>query len=171
VGFSLQRNGDCTVVRAAGARSRRRNANSTVKAWDYGSVGRPAALPSGKSLNRKRGTPQYSTMSLAHPITTVAMPFSSKCRAARLTGFWHFPCLSIYFNILSCPYRGFVTEIVTESTNRPRQHHTAPRAIAKRSDVVTATSLAAESKVMPSLLRFIDRNITALIELRLVRFW
>jgi hypothetical protein len=24
---------------------------------------------------------------------------------------------------------------------------------------------------MPSLLRFIDRNITALIELRLVRFW
>ena len=38
------------------------------------SWGLPAALPSGKSEKRKRGTPTCSTMSLAQPMTTVAMP-------------------------------------------------------------------------------------------------
>jgi hypothetical protein len=65
------------------------NASCRVKACDCRSFGRPAALPSGKSLNRKRGTPQYSTMSFAHPMIRVAMPFSSRCRAARLTVWWH----------------------------------------------------------------------------------
>ena len=37
-----------------------------------------AALPNGKSLNKRRGTPQYSTISLAAPIMTVAMPCSSR---------------------------------------------------------------------------------------------
>ena len=44
------------------------------------SFGRPAALPSGKSENSKRGTPTYSTMSLAQPMTTVAMPLASSAR-------------------------------------------------------------------------------------------
>ena len=85
-GSLLQRSGDSTVVRGAGADSSRRKASSRVKAWDWGSFGRPAALPNGKSLNRKRGAPQYSTMSFAHPMTRVAMPFSSKCRAAETHG-------------------------------------------------------------------------------------
>ena len=62
---SLHRSGDCTVVRAAGALSRTRSASSSVWRCDATSNGRPAELPSGKSLNRKRGTPQCSTMSFA----------------------------------------------------------------------------------------------------------
>src|SRR5579862_524086 len=77
-GLSLQRSGDCTVVRGAGAASRTRSARSSVSACDAGSCGRPQGLPSGKSLKRKRGTPAYSTMSLAHPMTTVGMPLASR---------------------------------------------------------------------------------------------
>ena len=50
------------------------------------SNGRPAELPSGKSLNRKRGTPQCSTMSLAQPMITVGIPFASRCRAHQTHG-------------------------------------------------------------------------------------
>ena len=46
--------------------------------WLARSWGRPAALPSGKSEKRKRGTPTYSTMSFAQPMTTVAMPAVSE---------------------------------------------------------------------------------------------
>ena len=53
-----------------------------------GSCGLPQELPSGKSLNRKRGTPAHSTMSLAAPMTTVGMPFRSRYRATRLTVWW-----------------------------------------------------------------------------------
>src|SRR5438477_8800487 len=77
-GWSLQRNGDCTVVRGPGAVSRNRNASSSVKACEFGSFGRPAGLPSGKSLNKNRGTPTYSTMSLAHPMMIVGMPLASR---------------------------------------------------------------------------------------------
>ena len=56
-----------------------------VRACDATSLGLPAALPSGKSLNRKRGTPTRSTMSLAQPMTTVGIPFASRWRATRLT--------------------------------------------------------------------------------------
>ena len=72
----------------AGAVSSTRSASSSVKACDCGSFGRPAGLPSGKSVNRKRGTPTYSTMSLAQPMTTVGMPFCFEVRAARLTVWW-----------------------------------------------------------------------------------
>ena len=48
-----------------------RSASSSVSACDSTSCGLPAELPSGKSENRKRGTAACSTMSLAHPITTV----------------------------------------------------------------------------------------------------
>src|SRR5207237_747424 len=85
---SRQRSGDCTVVRAAGADSSTRNASSSVSACDSTSKGRPALLPSGKSLKRKRGTPQYSTMSLAQPMTTVGRPLASRWRATRLTVWW-----------------------------------------------------------------------------------
>jgi hypothetical protein len=88
-GSSLQRKPDCTVVRAAGADSRTRNASSNVSRCDSLSNGFPAALPRGKSLNKKRGTPQCSTISRAQPITTVAMPCASRRRAARLTVWWH----------------------------------------------------------------------------------
>ena len=49
-----------------------------VRAWLSSSNGRPPALPSGKSENRKRGTPQCSTMSLAQPMTTVGIPCASR---------------------------------------------------------------------------------------------
>ncbi|MAG97937.1 MAG: hypothetical protein CMM08_14760 [Rhodospirillaceae bacterium] len=77
-GSSLQRSGNCTVVRGAGALSSRRSTSSSAAACEVGSSGRPAGQPSGKSQNRKRGTPQYSTMSLAQPMTMVGMPFSSR---------------------------------------------------------------------------------------------
>ena len=69
----------------ARAVSSKRRASSSVNACDSGSRGLPAELPSGKSENTRRGTPTCSTMSFAHPMTTVAMPFSSSMRAARLT--------------------------------------------------------------------------------------
>ena len=75
---SLQRSGDCTVVRGPIADSRTFNASSIVKACDLTSLGFPAAFPSGKSLKRKRGAPTCSTMSLAQPMITVGMPFSSR---------------------------------------------------------------------------------------------
>src|SRR6185295_15963492 len=68
---AAQRSGDATVVRAAGAVSSSRRASSSVRAWDSTSNGRPAELPSGKSLHTKRGTPQCSTMSFAQPMITV----------------------------------------------------------------------------------------------------
>jgi hypothetical protein len=73
------------VVRAAGALSSTRSASSSVSRCDATSNGRPPELPSGKSLNSNRGTPQYSTMSLAEPMITVEMPCASRCRATRLT--------------------------------------------------------------------------------------
>ena len=66
-------------------RPEQRSAKSSVAACDAGSCGRPAALPSGRSEKTNRGTPTCSTMSLAQPSTTVAMPCSSSARAARLT--------------------------------------------------------------------------------------
>src|SRR2546422_5184244 len=66
------------VVRAAGARSRSCNPSSSVSACEPASNGRPAELPSGKSLNRKRGTPQCSTMSFAQPMITVGIPRSEE---------------------------------------------------------------------------------------------
>jgi len=73
------------VVRAPGALAKTSSASSSVRACDSTSNGRPAEFPSGKSLNRKRGTPQCSTMSFAQPMMTVEIPFASRCRAARLT--------------------------------------------------------------------------------------
>jgi len=73
IGLALHFNGDCTVVRGAGAASRTLRARSSVKACDAGSFGRPAPLPSGKSENRNRGTPTNSTISFAHPMTMVEM--------------------------------------------------------------------------------------------------
>src|SRR6266542_1159960 len=64
------------ALRAAGALSRTRRASSSVWVWDSTSKGRPAELPSGKSLKRKRGTPQCSTMSFAQPMITVGMPLA-----------------------------------------------------------------------------------------------
>ena len=61
------------------------NACSSVMSWDVLSLGLPAELPNGKSLNKKRGTPHHSTMSLAQPITTVGTPLASRCLAVKLT--------------------------------------------------------------------------------------
>src|SRR4029453_6562333 len=55
---SLQRSGDCTVVRGPGALSSTRRASSSVCAWDSTSNGFPAELPSGKSLKTNPGRPQ-----------------------------------------------------------------------------------------------------------------
>ena len=80
------RDGDETRQQlVAGAASSTRSASSSVVACDSVSNGRPAELPSGKSLKRKRGTPQCSTMSFAHPMITVGRPLASRCRATRLT--------------------------------------------------------------------------------------
>ena len=87
---SLQRSGDCTVVRAAGALSRTRSAElERLAPGTRRRTAGPPELPSGKSLNRKRGTPQCSTMSFAQPMITVGMPCASRCRATRLTVWWH----------------------------------------------------------------------------------
>ena len=55
------------------------NARSSVKRCVSGSCGLPQELPNGKSLNRKRGTPVCSTMSLAaahdHRGDAIALPF------------------------------------------------------------------------------------------------
>ena len=87
-GLALQASGDCTVVRAAGADSSTSRARASVAACDSASFGRPAGLPSGKSENSRRGTPTCSTMSLAQPITTVAMPAASSARAASAMLWW-----------------------------------------------------------------------------------
>ena len=62
--------------------------SSSVCSCDASSCGLPALLPSGKSLNRKRGTAACSTMSLAQPISTVGMPLASRWRATRLHVWW-----------------------------------------------------------------------------------
>ena len=72
----------------AGGASSRRSASSSVSACESTSCGLPAELPSGKSLNRKRGTAACSTMSLAQPITTVGMPFASRWRATSAVVWW-----------------------------------------------------------------------------------
>ena len=79
---------DPNVVLGSVAVSRVSKANERVSCWDVGSWGLPAELPKGKSLKTKRGTPQCSTMSLAEPMMTVAMPFASRWRAAKLTDWW-----------------------------------------------------------------------------------
>src|SRR5260221_4228944 len=68
-GLPLQSSGDCTVVRGAGADSSTRNASSSVKVCESGSLGRPAGLPSGKSLRseeRRVGTEGRSRWSPYH---------------------------------------------------------------------------------------------------------
>ena len=85
LGSPLQRSGFCTVVFGTIAVSSTCIAKLSVACWLALSDGRPAGLPNGKSLNRKRGTPTYSTISFAHPSTTVGMPASSNRRADRLT--------------------------------------------------------------------------------------
>src|SRR4030095_837325 len=80
--------GAATVAGAAGAPSSSRSASWRVRAGDSTSKGRPAELPSGKSLHTKRGTPQWPTMSRAQPLITVETPLVSRCRAARLTVWW-----------------------------------------------------------------------------------
>src|SRR6185295_14164892 len=87
-GLLLQRRGDCTVVRGWLVAAKRSRAKSSVARCEAGSFGRPAGLPRGKSENNRRGTPTYSTISLAQPSTTVAMPALSKARAARLALWW-----------------------------------------------------------------------------------
>ena len=69
--------------------SSRSSPSVTIARCMSASKGRPHGLPSGKSVNTNRGTPQCSTMSSADPRMTVAMPASSKCLAARLTVWWH----------------------------------------------------------------------------------
>ena len=61
------------------------SARSSVKACVSDSCGLPAELPSGKSLNRNRGTPAGSTMSFAAPMMTVAIP-PFECRRDQAHG-------------------------------------------------------------------------------------
>jgi hypothetical protein len=56
--------------------------------FDTRSRGRPDPLPSGKSENRKRGTPIYSTMSLAQPIMTWRYCSPPALAQRRLTLWW-----------------------------------------------------------------------------------
>ena len=83
-----QRNGVWIVVRGIQARSSRSRAIPTIERCIPASQGLPQGFPSGKSVKTKRATPHSSTMSRAEPITTVGMPFSSRCRATRLTVWW-----------------------------------------------------------------------------------
>ena len=84
-GFPLPAVKRC-VVRGRATMSSALSASPRVKCWLSSSNGLPAALPSGKSENTKRGTPQCSTMSFAQPMMTVAMPAASRCRAAQRQG-------------------------------------------------------------------------------------
>jgi hypothetical protein len=84
LGSADQIKDDCSVVLGAGAASKRRKANSKLSCRDEGSCGLAAAFPRGKSLNKNLGTPQYSTISLAAPITTVEIPAASKNLANKL---------------------------------------------------------------------------------------
>ena len=86
---SPQWNGVCTVVRGIHARSRRSSAVPTMECCMSRSHGLPHGFPSGKSVKTNRATPHSSTTSRAEPMIAVGIPLSSRCRATRLTVWWH----------------------------------------------------------------------------------
>ena len=81
----LHTNGVRTVVRPRVADSIRSSDRPTIALCIVRSHGLPHGLPSGKSVNKNRGTPQYSTISRQQPRMTVAIPFFSSSLATRLT--------------------------------------------------------------------------------------